>query len=250
MTRAYLEDLFAGLACPDAPGAVTYAVTDGGLSRDGVTLAHSVPVAAACDALVAALNEAAVAPSADHLLAHAGVVASGDRAVLLPGASGSGKTSLTIALVAAGLEYLSDETAAVAVRDLALLPYPKPLSVKAGAQPVFPELRPPPGSAAARCTGETWHVPADRVRAGAVARVTAYPAFVVAPRYVAGGRTVLEPASRAETMVTLGANSSYVGALGPALLDVLERIVRRAATYRLAYGDVHAARDAVLGLLG
>jgi hypothetical protein len=57
---------------------------------------------------------------------HAGVVACGDGAIVLPAMSGSGKTSLVAALIQRGARYYSDE---VALIDTAgwVLPYPRPL---------------------------------------------------------------------------------------------------------------------------
>lgn len=60
---------------------------------------------------------------------HAGCVAVGDRAMLLPGRTQSGKTSLTMALVEAGAEYYSDEFAILAP-DGTVTPYPRPPAVR------------------------------------------------------------------------------------------------------------------------
>ncbi len=67
----------------------------------------------------------------EHLFVHAGVVAWKGRAILIPGRSMSGKTTLVRALLAAGAEYYSDE---FAVLDAAgrVHPYPVPLSIREG----------------------------------------------------------------------------------------------------------------------
>jgi hypothetical protein len=137
----------------------------------------------------------------------------------------------------------------VDVADLTLVPYPKPLTIKTGGQQGFADLRPPPGSAAERFTQSVWHVPPDRVRPGALADSAARPAVVVSPKYVAGAATSMEPVSRAEMMVILGTNSSNISAHGDRVLDVLETVARRTANYRLVFGNVGSAADAVLGLL-
>jgi hypothetical protein len=62
---------------------------------------------------------------------HAAAVMVDGRLVLLPGASGSGKTVLTAQLVALGATYFSDETALLR-RDGTMRPVPTALSVKAG----------------------------------------------------------------------------------------------------------------------
>jgi hypothetical protein len=65
----------------------------------------------------------------DHVFVHAGVVGVGDRAIVLPGRSFAGKTTLVAALVQAGAEYWSDEYAVLDADGL-VHPYPKPLSVR------------------------------------------------------------------------------------------------------------------------
>ena len=64
-----------------------------------------------------------------RVFVHAGVVAWRDRAVVIPGRTFTGKTTLVAALVRAGATYYSDE---FAVLDASghVHPYPKPLSVR------------------------------------------------------------------------------------------------------------------------
>jgi hypothetical protein len=69
----------------------------------------------------------------DYVFVHAGVVGIENLAVLLPGKSFAGKTTLVAALVRAGAEYWSDEYAVLTVDGL-VHPYPKPLSVRNDAQ--------------------------------------------------------------------------------------------------------------------
>lgn len=61
---------------------------------------------------------------------HAAAVASARGAILLPGSSGTGKSTLTAALVSAGYTYLSDEIAIISDVERSVLPYPKPISLR------------------------------------------------------------------------------------------------------------------------
>ena len=70
------------------------------------------------------------APS--RIFVHAGVVAVNGRAIVLPGLSMSGKTSLVAALIRAGVVYYSDEFAVLDERG-SVHPYLKPLSIRDGA---------------------------------------------------------------------------------------------------------------------
>ncbi|MGZ4796533.1 MAG: hypothetical protein ACXV8T_11615 [Acidimicrobiia bacterium] len=90
---------------------------------------------------VSELHLALAAHARDGLFVHAGVVAWQGAAIVVPGPSMSGKSSLVHALVAHGADHFSDE---YAVLDAAgsVHPYPKPLSIRrpgCGVDSVAPE---------------------------------------------------------------------------------------------------------------
>lgn len=64
-----------------------------------------------------------------RIFVHAGVVAHKGKAILIPGPSFAGKTSLVVALLNAGATYYSDEFAVIDEQGL-VHPYAKPLSVR------------------------------------------------------------------------------------------------------------------------
>ena len=103
--------------------------------HDGICI-HDAPGRAYALMMMDAQIQGHVALDAtDFVFLHAGVVADGDRAIVMPGLSFAGKTTLVRALIEAGAVYYSDE---FAVLDEAgrVHPYPKRLS-----------LRPPEGGA-------------------------------------------------------------------------------------------------------
>lgn len=67
--------------------------------------------------------------ASDCLFVHAGVVGWQKQAILIPGRSFAGKTTLVKALVEAGATYYSDEFA-VLDKDGRVHPYPRPLSIR------------------------------------------------------------------------------------------------------------------------
>jgi len=85
--------------------------------------------AAALDALDIAIRSAVALNAPEHVFVHAGVVAHDGRALVLPGSSLAGKTTLVAALVRAGATYYSDEFA-VLDRTGRVHPFPKPLSIR------------------------------------------------------------------------------------------------------------------------
>ena len=69
-----------------------------------------------------------------HVFVHAGVVAVDGRAVVIPGRSFAGKTTLVAELVRAGAEYYSDEFAVIDPNGR-VHPYPRPLSIRRDGAP-------------------------------------------------------------------------------------------------------------------
>lgn len=79
--------------------------------------------------LESALHFNVAVAATQKLFVHAGVVGWHDRAIVMPGRSLSGKTTLVAALVAAGATYYSDEYALFDSRGR-VHPYPKALSIR------------------------------------------------------------------------------------------------------------------------
>jgi hypothetical protein len=76
-----------------------------------------------------------------HIFIHAAVVAAHGQAIVIPGPSFSGKTTLALALLEAGATYYSDEFA-VLDQDGLVHPYAKPLSIRADGAPNGSDLPP------------------------------------------------------------------------------------------------------------
>ena len=93
-----------------------------------------VPSAEEARDVVAALELDVAEHAVDRVFVHAAVVAHGDRALLLPGSSFVGKSTLTAALLATGLDYLSDEYAVLDTTG-SVHAYPRPLSTRTAAGP-------------------------------------------------------------------------------------------------------------------
>jgi hypothetical protein len=76
----------------------------------------------------------------DFLLLHAGAVVREDRAVLFPAPPESGKSSLSIALLEEGFDYLSDELGAIDPLSGTVYPHAKRIWVTEGSLEFFPGL--------------------------------------------------------------------------------------------------------------
>ena len=122
-------------SCEAADPDLSYVLrSDGAAGFDVLAGRSAICVSAELDVALAVLETqirtAIALLAADSVFVHAGVVAYRGRAVLVPGTSFSGKTTLVAALVRAGASYLSDEYA-VLDDDGLVHAYPKPLSMRA-----------------------------------------------------------------------------------------------------------------------
>jgi hypothetical protein len=93
------------------------------------SLVEGVSLDLALEVVETAIRERIAINAPDHIFVHAGVVAYEGRALLIPGRSFSGKTTLVAALVRAGATYYSDEFAPID-KDGLVHPYAKPLSIR------------------------------------------------------------------------------------------------------------------------
>jgi hypothetical protein len=99
------------------------------LMRDEMVLARS-SIEIALHVFDAQLRGYIALHSPNRVFVHAGVVGYRGKAIVIPGMSFSGKTTLVAELVRAGATYYSDEYAVLDEQGL-VHPYPKPLSIRA-----------------------------------------------------------------------------------------------------------------------
>jgi hypothetical protein len=188
---------------------------------------------ASLDVAVGALDQqlrlfiAAEAPGV--IFVHAGVVASDGRAIVIPGASFSGKTTLVQALVEQGADYYSDEYAVIDPEGL-VHPYPRRLSIRSeDGAPLMEQ-----------------HV---SELGGVAAQTSAEPAIVVLTRYKANAEWRPEPKSAGDAVVALMANAVPAQARPQETLAALSRAVRRAQILESDRGDARTVAPRLLEAL-
>lgn len=252
----YVGELFEPFAVPGEPTSFYSIIDQPDLEArysvyfEGEHVVTALTASAALRRLQWDVNARVIAPNREYVLIHASVAADdGGRAVVMPAAMDSGKTTLVAGLVRAGLRYMSDEAAAIHPETGVLHAYPKALTIDEGSWKVLEDLRPELGPELAPFGEEQWYVPSDAIRPGSIA-TTGRPALVVAPRYVANGRTELVPVSRAEALQMLLENA-FNFRLFPsqAALSALARLVSGADCYRLSVAGLSEACSIILDLL-
>ncbi len=184
---------------------------------------------------------------------HAGVVSFGNGCVLLPAAAGSGKTTLTAALVHGGATYFSDEIALLREETLAATPVPLSLTVKDGALEPLRSMYPALDSL-------TTHVREDHVRV----RYLPPPAeslpsvdssqpvrWIVFPRYDPTAETALLPLERPAALGRLLDESFvYRQRLNREKVESIVQWMRGVECYELAISSLDGAVALLRALAG
>ncbi len=215
--RFSLERALADL--PQGGGGRTMVVEPAGdqfrIEEDGAIVLDAIHPDLVVESVVWRLNQIAVTRTS-HLLLHAGCVA-GTSGVLLPAASGKGKSVLTAACVADGLDYLSDEFGALDLATGRLAPYAKPLDLDGHMVPGS-ALR--PRSVGAECTvGQ-----------------------ILFPRFEPGATLAVKALTPEWTFAALVAHSTNLNALGLDAIRWIAALANGRTAALVTYGD---ARDAV-----
>jgi hypothetical protein len=241
----HLAALLESLGGSDGAAEHWYSLTTRGggaidLSLDDEHCAQLSGAGECIDRLLWDINRASAEHSNEHLLFHAGSVAVGGAAVLLPAASGGGKSTLVTALVRAGAQYLSDELIALTFADGRVLPYPKPLAIKAGSFEAVRKLGVQPMPAPARFASDEWYLRPDDIRSGSVG-APCRPAAVIVPRYAPSGLTRLTALTATETFLALALNSVNLEYHGQAGTELLGDLVEHCPTFELEMSDLEAA---------
>jgi hypothetical protein len=164
-----------------------------------------------------------------RIFVHAGVVGWAGQAILVPGRSFSGKSTLVEALVRAGATYYSDEFAVLDEKGR-VYPFPRPLSLRGG------EASRPVRVTAEMLGGSTGTRP---LPVGLVALL----------RHAPDGRWRHRELGPGEAALGLLSNTVSVRMQPDATLRVLREVVRSAAAIRGIRGDAAEAAERILARL-
>lgn len=187
-----------------------------------------------------------------YMMLHAGTVAFGDRVLIMPGAPGSGKSTLTAALHLRGARLLSDEFGLVRPEKGDLLPMPRPIPLKnksieailqfepsATLGPTYPKTR----------KGRVRHV-----RAGDESQwrqqEPAMPRWLVFPTYAAGAVESLQPLDKVEAFRRLAFNCFNYRLLGETSFRAVAEMIRQVDCYTFTFSSLERATEQLMALTG
>jgi HprK-related kinase A len=179
-----------------------------------------------------------------YLMLRAAVLERSGRALILPGASRSGKSTLCAGLVfGGGWRLLSDDLALIEPASGAVVPLPRPLSLANDSIDVVRQFAP---AAVFGCVelvpvkGRAAHVrPPDESVLRANER--ALPAWVVVPRYVPDIGARLEPLSRARAFMALVDHAFNYNLHGRNGFSTLAALIDRSECHAFNYSSLGEA---------
>ncbi len=205
----------------------------------GYTLPEAAPLPLSLGLIAAemAMNLQVALGERHYLLLHAATVAKGDKAIILTGESGSGKSTMSAVLMSEGWRFMGDEFALVDPETGMLHPFPRPVSLKNKAVDVLSErVKPDRFGPLMRATpkGDIRHLIPDRASLAAMDK-DARPVAILFPRF--GQENATRPVGQGECFVRLTQASTNYTALGERGFTALSRLMSTVPATAIDYPD-------------
>lgn len=214
---------------------------------DGERPFHDQPLALHLPLIEWGLNWTIAHRSHACLMLHAGVVARGERALLMPAFSGVGKSTLTAALMCHGYRLLSDEFCPIDMTTGRVAPLLRPVCLKNDSIDRIAERwpqRPIGPRIAGTHKGTIAHL-APTPASVAQRRLPARPEFIVFPRHGAGEVPALEPVAATRAFVKLSGNAFNYALLGEAGFVALTNLLAQCRVGELRYSSFDEALERI-----
>lgn len=185
-----------------------------------------------------------------HLISHAAVIEKDGKAVIMPGAPGSGKSTLCAGLMLSGYRLLTDELAVIDPEDLLLTSLCRPINLKNESidliKKAFPE------AVFSRTVNDTAKGTVSLLkpsgssfqhddRAEAVA--------IVFPKYSHEESCRLQRLDKGQAFMQLAEQSFNYSLLGERGFNILSRLIERCDCYSLGYGTLDESIEQIEGVI-
>jgi hypothetical protein len=198
------------------------------LSVDGVVVASAGQAIILVPDLISVMDDAVVQRLTALRAVHAGAVLLGERALLLPGITHAGKSSLVAELLRRGATYFSDEYALIDSEGL-VHPYPRPLLLRNGSPQQFPMLP-------EECNASTGYT-------------TAPVGWILSLEYLPDCAWSVAKVPQSEGLLTLLRNTPHILAESPDLVNVFQRAVAGATCYEGCRTEAAEAVSTIMRLI-
>jgi HprK-related kinase A len=211
--------------------------------HEGMAPFKPLPLAQAYPMFEWVMNWCVTHRAHSYLIIHAAVLERHGRAVLLPAPPGSGKSTLCAALVTRGWRLLSDEMTLVRLEDGAVLPLPRPVSLKNESIGVIRAYA--PDAVLSR--------PVENTNKGTIAHLKApgasidrasdlaRPAFIVFPRYEPQAAISLAPLPKARAFMGVAENAFNYQVLGMRGFTALGALIDATTAFEFRYSKLDEA---------
>lgn len=218
--------------------------------NNGVRPFNPMPIAHAFPLLEWGMNWCVATTMHCWIIIHAAVLERDGRAVILPGLPGAGKSTLCAVLAGRGWRLLSDEHAILDPESTALVPAPRPISLKNESINIIKSIFP----------GAVMSPPIEDTHKGTIAHLkpstesvvrandTASPRWIVFPHFERDTPTELSRADKGSALVSLAENAFNYSLHGARGFGLLGDVIEMCGVYRLNYGSVMEAADLIDGL--
>lgn len=193
----------------------------------------------------------------DHYyLVHSAVLVRRGKAIIIPGASKSGKSTLTIALLKEGFKYLSDEIAAIDPDTLETSGFPRAIRVREKTLTLFPALEPEVTyrryrlSNSGRIKEIHYGIPS---RKSLASMERSFPiSAIIFPQYggLENGALLIEISPPSVALFNLMQCSINQGRLKEKGFKIAVRLVKQTKCYSLKTKDLARACEAISALFG
>lgn len=212
--------------------------------RDGKPIAFAPRLSMLAPLVKAALWQSAVNAFDFAFYLHAGVVGREASCVLLPAPAGSGKSSLTAALVHRGYRYFSDEVALIERGTFLVPPVALANCVKSAAWDLMARYYPMISSLPVHLREDDKLVRYVPPPPGASAQAKMPVSHIVFPRYEAEATTCVRPVARVEALGRLMGECLAMGErLDQANVTELVRWISRIKCFALTFSSLEEAAD-------
>jgi len=198
------------------------------LSVDGAVVASSGRTISLVSDLIRALDDAVIKSLTALRAVHAGAVLLGERALLLPGITHAGKSSLVAELLRRGATYFSDEYALIDSEGH-VHPYPRPLLLRNASSEQSPVLP-------AECNARTGNSSAP-------------VGWILSLEYRPEGAWSVEAVPQSEALLILLRNTPHILAETRDMVEIFQRAVAGAACYSGRRSEAAEAVGQILQLL-
>jgi len=186
-----------------------------------------------------------------YILLHAGTLAQGNKGIVMAAVPGSGKSTLSAAMMLRGFRLLSDEFGVLDPATGGLLPMLKPIALKNQSIDIirfFSDCASLGPTFVGTKKGDVAHLGPDRP--SVIARhQAATPALIIFPRYEDGAKLTLTLQSPDLAFSRLAFNSFNYALLGPISFTAVAALAARCPAYELRYSQLDEAVNCLRDLV-